>query len=118
MTRVSFFQEGKLFTGFRAEGHTGYAPAGSDIVCAGVSALLQSTVVALAELLAIPVELKAEKKTGLMICWLPAAVTGEQKEKADLLFRSAHLGLLRMAEEYPQHLEVTIKGGAEDAEAF
>ncbi|NLZ44658.1 MAG: ribosomal-processing cysteine protease Prp [Clostridia bacterium] len=118
MTRVSFFQEGKLFTGFRAEGHTGYAPAGSDIVCAGVSALLQSTVIALDELLGIPVELKTEKKTGLFICRLPAALTGEQQEKADLLFRSAYLGLLRMANEYPEHLRVAIKGGAKDAEAF
>ncbi|HHU82426.1 MAG TPA: ribosomal-processing cysteine protease Prp [Firmicutes bacterium] len=118
MTRISFFQEGDLFTGFRAEGHTGYAPAGSDIVCAGISALLQSTVIALAELLAIPVELKTEKKTGLFICRLPAALTGEEREKADLLLRSAHRGLLRMADEYSEYLRVTIRGGGNNAETF
>ncbi|NLY89372.1 MAG: ribosomal-processing cysteine protease Prp [Firmicutes bacterium] len=118
MTRISFFTKGDFFAGFRAEGHAGYAPAGSDIVCAGISALLQSTVIALAELLSIPVELKMEKKTGLFICRLPAALTGEKQEKADLLLRSMHLGLLRMADEYPGHLKVSIKGGGEDAEAF
>jgi len=118
MTRVSFFKKGDLFTGFHAEGHSGYAPAGSDIVCAGVSALLQNAVIALAELLSIPVELKTEKKTGLFICRLPAALTGEQQEKADLLLRSAHLGLMRMADEYPEHLRVSIKEATKNAEAF
>ena len=64
MTRVSFFKKGDLFTGFRAEGHIGYAPAGSDIVCAGVSALLQNAVIALATL-AIG-ETENRKKTGLL----------------------------------------------------
>lgn len=116
MTRVSLFSNGGVFTGFRAEGHTGYAPEGSDIVCAGVSVLLQSTVMALAELLSIPVELKTEKKTGLFLCRLPRALTGEQQEKADLLFRSMHQGLMRMAEKYPDYLSV--KEVATNAEAF
>ena len=41
---VTFFRraDGTLI-GYRAQGHTGYAEAGQDIVCAAVSALTQST---------------------------------------------------------------------------
>ena len=43
-TTVTFFKrsDGALI-GYRAGGHSGYAEAGEDIVCAGVSALTQST---------------------------------------------------------------------------
>ena len=34
MTTVTFLTEGKRIIGFDAKGHSGYAEAGSDIVCA------------------------------------------------------------------------------------
>ena len=38
MTRVEFTTEDDRITGFTVSGHSGYAEAGSDIVCAAVSA--------------------------------------------------------------------------------
>ena len=40
MTRCEFFREGDRITGFSVSGHSGYAEAGSDIVCAAVSAVV------------------------------------------------------------------------------
>ena len=40
MTRCEFFMEGDRITGFTVYGHSGYAEAGSDIVCAAVSAIV------------------------------------------------------------------------------
>ena len=37
MTRCEFFTEDERITGFTVSGHSGYAEAGSDIVCAAVS---------------------------------------------------------------------------------
>ena len=55
-TTVTFFgrKDGAL-TGYRAVGHTGYAEAGQDIVCAAVSALTQSTLNGLKNVLEAPV---------------------------------------------------------------
>lgn len=41
MTRITLFRSRSHAIGFEAEGHTGYAEEGSDIVCAAVSALTQ-----------------------------------------------------------------------------
>ena len=41
MTVLKVFREGKLYTGFECIGHSGYAEAGSDIVCAAVSTGVQ-----------------------------------------------------------------------------
>ena len=40
MTRCEFFMEDERITGFSVSGHSGYAEAGSDIVCAAISALV------------------------------------------------------------------------------
>ena len=40
MTRCEFFTDGDRITGFSISGHSGYAEAGSDIVCAAISAVV------------------------------------------------------------------------------
>ena len=45
MTRVEFTTEDDRITGFTVSGHSGYAEAGSDIVCAAVSAAVEAKVV-------------------------------------------------------------------------
>ena len=40
MTRCEFFTENDRITGFSVSGHSGYAEAGADIVCAAVSAVV------------------------------------------------------------------------------
>ena len=61
-TTVTFVRrsDGAL-VGYRATGHTGYAEAGEDIVCAGVSALTQSTLNGLLNVLKAPVGHKVDE---------------------------------------------------------
>ena len=40
MTRCEFFTEDDRITGFSISGHSGYAEAGADIVCAAISAVV------------------------------------------------------------------------------
>ena len=40
MTRCEFFTEEDRITGFSVSGHSGYAEAGADIVCAAISAVI------------------------------------------------------------------------------
>ena len=45
MTKITVFQDkNQNYMGFDCTGHAGYANAGSDIVCAGISILVQSTI--------------------------------------------------------------------------
>ncbi|MFR8292509.1 MAG: ribosomal-processing cysteine protease Prp [Dysosmobacter welbionis] len=41
MTTVVFRMEGDRITGFEARGHSGYAEAGADIVCAAVTSAIR-----------------------------------------------------------------------------
>lgn len=110
MTNIQFFTtpEGK-FTGFQAEGHAGYAKRGEDIVCAGVSALIQTTALGLEKLIEAGLHKKARQKEGLFMCMLTRENSEEKKEKAHLLLGSMYLGLTELAKEYEQYLCVSLK---------
>ena len=45
MTHITIYRNQKnVFTGFLCDGHAGYADAGEDIVCAGISTLVINTI--------------------------------------------------------------------------
>ncbi len=96
MTTVRFLEaSGKLY-GFEAFGHAGYAPEGEDIVCAAVSALTQTTLLGLGEVLKIPVEWSADEDAGAL-----RAFVKESNEGTELLLRTLEKGLQNISEQYP-----------------
>lgn len=44
MIKATFYKEGKALKGFEIDGHSGYAEAGSDIICASVSSAVYMAV--------------------------------------------------------------------------
>ena len=41
MTTITFHTEGSRIVGFDSKGHSGYAPEGTDIVCAAVTSAIR-----------------------------------------------------------------------------
>lgn len=92
--------EGRIL-GFMAEGHAGYADAGEDIVCAAVSAVLQTAVIGLQDVLHVELDLFMDH--GDMKVKLPKDISPKQAEGAIVLFETMRLGLESIAmdrEEY------------------
>ena len=92
MIEVNFFSHKGAWRGFTAGGHAGYAEAGQDIVCAAVSALVQSAIGGITEV--VGAEAKAvidpEGKAELRL-----TETDEGKcEKARLLIEVLYRSLL------------------------
>lgn len=81
-------------------GHAGYNP-GNDIVCAAVSALVQTFEASAREFTTD--EIRASLKDGDAVITWPRAPT----EKLKLLIDSTCLGLIRMAGSYPENIKVT-----------
>ncbi|HEY8345638.1 MAG TPA: ribosomal-processing cysteine protease Prp [Bacillota bacterium] len=110
MTNIQFFTtaEGK-FAGFCAQGHAGYARRGQDIVCAGISTLIQTTALGLEKLVKAGLHKKVQTKKGLFFCALTPENSEEQKEQAHLLLSNMYLGLTELAKEYDEYLRVSLK---------
>ena len=97
MITVSVYKdtEGKL-TGFECSGHAGFAEAGSDIVCAAVSALVINTINSIDEFLHEPMRVKMDEDSGDIRC----TFVNEPSEKAFLLLNSMFLGLREIEQNY------------------
>lgn len=86
-------------------GHALFAPRGSDIVCAAVSALAQSIVYAMEDLLEIYPPLKVKK--GYFCVCRPAKLDPEKKDGFFLLFEAMLIGLKEIARSYPGYISIT-----------
>ena len=96
MTRVEFFDQDGRISGFCCSGHSGYAEAGSDIVCAGASALMCALAGALDTLGAQGVQRTLSAGH--------AAIAADDRTDVRAAFTVAVTGLRQLAEAYPGHV--------------
>lgn len=85
--------------GITIAGHAGYAPAGKDIVCAGVSALVQTLIVGMEALTGDSVHYGMSPGKAVISY-------GNLSEAGRLLVDSFFLGTCRIADEYPEHVRI------------
>ena len=106
-TAVTFYRrpDGAL-VGFISQGHSGYARAGSDIVCAGISALTQSTLNGLLNVAQVPVEHEIDDQRALLKAMIPPDATEKQLEKAQILLETLLQGLQAIERSYPRNVRI------------
>lgn len=88
--------------GFAATGHSGTAPRGEDIVCAGVSALTQAAAIALMEHLHRRLDCKQASGE------LRLTLTDDPDELTESVLQTMYLGVREIARQYPQAVRLTI----------
>lgn len=104
MVKVDIFEDdaGRI-AAFQVEGHAGFAEAGTDVVCAAVSALAQTAVLGLEHHLVTPPAV--EVADGPLRCQLPDLPVAD-RERAEVILRTMCLGLTAIAETYHKYLRI------------
>ena len=103
MIRIALHYAGNAISGFECKGHAGYAPAGSDIVCAAVYILTTTCVNALESVAGARGETLV--KDGLMRYALPEGAGHD----AQVILLSLRQGLRDLQEAYPRYIQLTEK---------
>ena len=109
-TTVTFLKrsDGALL-GYRANGHSGYAEAGADIVCAAISALTQTTLNGLKNVRKAPVMFDQDDDGAFIEAILTPEASEDQIRQAQLLLVTLLEGLQAIQREYPRHLRIIFK---------
>ncbi|MCF0122373.1 MAG: ribosomal-processing cysteine protease Prp [Lachnospiraceae bacterium] len=93
MTKITFYQNHiGQYTGFELKGHTGYMAAGSDIICAAISALTINTINSLERLANDNFTVDSDENHA----YIRLFILGNHSKVADLLLRSLVMGLSDM----------------------
>ncbi|MCT4621423.1 MAG: ribosomal-processing cysteine protease Prp [Marinisporobacter sp.] len=95
--------EFKNITSYSVKGHANASPHGEDIVCASISILAQTTVLALHELLHMDVIYEVEE--GWLYCELPKDLSLSIREKANLILDTMIIGIKGTQGMYNEFIE-------------
>ena len=106
MTTVSFFTEGDRITGFRAQGHSGSAPAGEDLVCAAVTSAVRLAECAVNDVLCLEASVKVSERDASGTLKLPSRLEDPAEETCQTLLAALMVHLVNLAEEYPENITV------------
>ncbi|MBQ1264351.1 MAG: ribosomal-processing cysteine protease Prp [Oscillospiraceae bacterium] len=104
MTRVEFFNQDGRITGFCCSGHSGYAEAGADVVCAAVSTAVQFAETTIHDVLGERCKSKVNEEEARITLTLPA--TCEDEEAVQAVLTGMMLTLCALRDEYPDYIEV------------
>lgn len=96
-----------LISAYTVEGHANYGKYGEDIVCAAVSVLAQTTLIALNKVCKIreeKLDYTIEDKTGYLDLNLPKDLNSQQANKAETVLRTFEIGIQSIIETYPKYI--------------
>ena len=104
MTRCEFFTENDRITGFSISGHSGYAEAGQDIVCAAISAVVTMPETTINDVCGAKAKVRVKDEQARITLTLPASC--DEEESVQAVLSGMMLTLISLREEYEDYIEV------------
>ena len=104
MTRCEFFTENDRITGFSISGHSGYAEAGQDIVCAAISAVVTMAEATINDVCGAKAKVRVKDEQARITLTLPTSC--DEEEAVQAVLSGMMLTLLSLREDYPDYIEV------------
>ncbi len=107
MINVHIFRDRDNIVCFEIVGHSDYAQHGKDIVCAAVSVLAQTSLMALVEVCGIEesrLSYNIDDELGNIVVSLPEDIDAEEIEKSQIVFKTFELGIKAIIESYPNNV--------------
>ena len=107
MTRCEFFTEGERINGFSVSGHSGYAEAGSDIVCAAISAVVTMAEATINDVCGAKAKVRVGEDEARITLKLPKSC--DEEETVQAVLAGMMVTLIALQEDYSDFIEVDRK---------
>ena len=104
MTRCEFFMDEDRITGFSVSGHSGYAEAGQDIVCAAISAVVTMAEATINDICGAKAKVRVKDADARITLTLPASC--DEEDSVQAVLAGMMLTLCNMRDDYPDYIEV------------
>lgn len=104
MTTVRFDRNQGRLTGFSCQGHSGYAEAGYDIVCAAVTSAIRLAECTINDVMHAGADVSIDEKTAEITLTLPSSC--QNRQNIDAVMQGLLMYLRELSNENPDHLTV------------
>ena len=96
--------EGERITGFSVSGHSGYAGAGKDVVCAAISAVVTMAEATINDVCGAKAKVRVKDEQARITLTLP--VSCDEEETVQAVLAGMMVTLISLQEDYPDFIEV------------
>ena len=96
--------DGDRITGFSVSGHSGYAEAGSDIVCAAISAVVSMAEATINEVCGANAKVRVKEEDARVTLTLPTSC--DEEDAIQAVLAGMMLTLCSMRDDYSDYIEV------------
>ena len=96
-------EDGRI-SGFSVSGHSGYAEAGQDIVCAAISAVVGMAEATINDVCGAKAKVRVKEEDARISLTLPTSC--DEEESVQAVLAGLLLYLCNLRDEYPDHIEV------------
>ncbi|NLX61568.1 MAG: ribosomal-processing cysteine protease Prp [Tissierellia bacterium] len=111
MTKVTLYRNNKGYiVRYKVLGHSGYDIKGKDIVCAAVSCLSQTVLIALVKVLNIPeadIDYSIDEDIGLLDVKIPLNMPYDKLEEVNIVLKTFEVGIKSIMESYPGYVTLS-----------
>ncbi|MCL2120656.1 MAG: ribosomal-processing cysteine protease Prp [Clostridiales bacterium] len=108
MIRIRIRGSQENIKGFTVRGHAGYAPRGSDVVCAGVSAVATAALMGLVKRLPGHVRYRISRR-GRMDCRLVGRISDEAAREAQTILDVMAQGLREIQQSHKKYIDFSFR---------
>ena len=106
MTTITFRTENDRIIGFDSQGHSGYAEAGEDIVCAAITSAIRLVEATINDVLGLAASVKVKESEALISLRLPGGLGATAESACQAILTGMMVYFTELHEEYPDNIEV------------
>jgi len=110
MIRITVYRQGRDIHGFATEGHAESAPEGQDIVCAAVSAIVQTAVFGLSQIAGLTMECDLDPGNDRVTRTLPTGLRQKNEQvyhDAQVILATMIVGLTSIAHDHSEFVSIS-----------
>ena len=106
MTTVTFLTEEARIVGFDAQGHSGFAAEGEDIVCAAITSAVRLVEATVNDVMGLCAAVKVNEREASIALRLPGGLASDAESTCQNLLTGLMVYLAQLHDEYPDNIEV------------
>lgn len=108
MTKVFVTKQNDSIVEIECAGHTGYGVEGEDVVCAALSAIVQTAILGLKEVIKVKVDYTIDDKRGYLKATLPSNLDNATRHDCDVILYTMVAGIADMQKGFPKFIKLEV----------
>ena len=109
MTKVEVFKKDGKIVKLTANGHSGYGAYGEDVVCAGVSSIIQTAMLGLLSVVKVNDCIKKDEENAIMEINLPENLPSDKMHDAQIVLETMMCGISDLHIGFSDFIELEVK---------